>query len=317
MVGRSNSRICVKVSIYSIIALLLVGVPANASAHRALFLQAPAVAAVAHLPNESRLAPAQALLTLAAQTDWSTIVRAASRTVSTSLARTVHAARNAPAARKPGGTTRRSTPAQTTLFGAVAVKFGAIKAADRLSHALASGALTDALPDDCARTRCVSRVAAIKDAARSGGSFMDLVSGVNRAVNAAIRYRPDSETAGRLDHWAMPAETLLSGIGDCEDYAILKMAMLKQAGVPDRAMSIVVLKDTDRQLYHAVLTIRTNAGFLILDNVRDQVLFDDDLPQYAPLYSVGSAGNHIYGYRSGAQVAAASSLDSIAPGAGY
>ncbi|WP_349363817.1 MAG: transglutaminase-like cysteine peptidase [Roseitalea porphyridii] len=279
-------------------------------------MQAPTVAAVAHLPNEARLASAQALLARAAQTDWRTIVHAASRTVSTSLARTVHAARNAPAARKPGAT-RRSAPAQTTLFGAVAVKFGSIEAAGRLSHALASGALTDALPDDCARTRCVSRIAAIKDAARSGGSFMDLVGGVNRAVNAAIRYRPDSETAGRLDHWAMPAETLLSGIGDCEDYAILKMAMLKQAGVPDRAMSIVVLKDTDRQLYHAVLTIRTNAGFLILDNVRDQVLFDDDLPQYAPLYSVSSAGNHIYGYRSGAQVAAASSLDSIAPGAGY
>ena len=133
-----------------------------------------------------------------------------------------------------------------------------------------------------------------------------------------IAYRPDRQVGGRIDHWAMPDETISRRFGDCEDFAILKKALLIDAGVPAKSMSIVVLKDTDRQLYHAVLAIKTNAGHLILDNVRNDVLFDHQIRHYRPLYSISAAGNKIYGYKSGASVALATApLAEIAPGAGY
>ncbi len=48
----------------------------------------------------------------------------------------------------------------------------------------------------------------------------------NRHVNQLIDYTPDLELCGRRDCWQTPAETLASGRGDCEDYAIAKYFLL-------------------------------------------------------------------------------------------
>src|SRR5690606_38495179 len=53
---------------------------------------------------------------------------------------------------------------------------------------------------------------------------------VNRAVNGAIRYKSDAGNWGVEDKWATPAEMALAGTGDCEDYAIAKMWMLRALG---------------------------------------------------------------------------------------
>src|SRR5829696_408162 len=59
--------------------------------------------------------------------------------------------------------------------------------------------------------------------------------------------------------------------GDCEDYQLLKRKLLVEAGLPCRAMRMtVVIDDIDEG--HAVLTVRTDAGDLILDNKVDAVL---------------------------------------------
>jgi predicted transglutaminase-like cysteine proteinase len=61
------------------------------------------------------------------------------------------------------------------------------------------------------------------------------------------------------------------GMGDCEDYQLLKRKLLVEAGLPRRAMRMtVVIDDIDEG--HAVLTVRTGAGDLILDNKVDAVL---------------------------------------------
>lgn len=42
----------------------------------------------------------------------------------------------------------------------------------------------------------------------------------------------------RLDYWSSPDETVAKRAGDCEDFAILKMASLLQTGIPQEKMAI-------------------------------------------------------------------------------
>ena len=90
---------------------------------------------------------------------------------------------------------------------------------------------------------------------------------MNRYVNRSIVPRRDIEHWGKHDQWDLPTD----GMGDCEDYQLLKRKLLVEAGLPRRAMRMtVVIDDIDEG--HAVLTVRTDAGDLILDNKVDAVL---------------------------------------------
>ncbi|WP_429817908.1 transglutaminase-like cysteine peptidase [Ensifer sp. B1-9] len=151
----------------------------------------------------------------------------------------------------------------------------------------------------------------------NGLAFRQKISGINRTVNRIVRYQPDTENYGSKDYWATPDEILARGKGDCEDYAILKMAALRAAGLPSEAMSIVVLRDVRRNLYHAVLAITTSQGHFILDNLSDEVKLDRALPSYQPLFSVSADRSWIHGIKTtGDKVAAAAPLADVMPGEG-
>ncbi|WP_244519846.1 MULTISPECIES: transglutaminase-like cysteine peptidase [unclassified Ensifer] len=148
-------------------------------------------------------------------------------------------------------------------------------------------------------------------------AFRHKISGINRTVNRLVRYQPDAENYGSKDYWATPAEILGRGKGDCEDYAILKMAALKAAGLPAEAMAIVVLRDVRRNFYHAVLAITTSQGHFILDNLSDEVKLDSALPNYQPLFSVSADRSWIHGVKStGDKVASTAPLFDVMPGEG-
>lgn len=59
--------------------------------------------------------------------------------------------------------------------------------------------------------------------------ILELLIAVNAFVNSHVSYAPE-----KVDYWATPEETVSSGQGDCEDYAILKRAMLKEFGVTSK-----------------------------------------------------------------------------------
>ena len=120
---------------------------------------------------------------------------------------------------------------------------------------------------------------------------------VNRSVNRTLRYQEDMENFGEVDHWAAPQEVMKRGRGDCEDYAILKMAALSASGVSMDDMSVVVLRDTRRNVHHAVLAVLTPKGYFILDSLNDKVLSDQLVHRYEPLYSVGTHGLWVHGFR--------------------
>jgi predicted transglutaminase-like cysteine proteinase len=90
---------------------------------------------------------------------------------------------------------------------------------------------------------------------------------INRQVNGSIKAAADKDHWGVEDRWDYPED----GVGDCEDFQLLKRKLLAEAGLPRRAMRMTVVIDAEGD-GHAVLTVRTDGGDLILDNKRDAVL---------------------------------------------
>jgi predicted transglutaminase-like cysteine proteinase len=94
-----------------------------------------------------------------------------------------------------------------------------------------------------------------------------LLSSVNLSVNRSLIPVTDLNHWGIIDRWSYPTD----GLGDCEDYQLLKRKMLIDAGLPRRALRMTVVIDENAE-GHAVLTVRTDRGDLILDNKTDDVL---------------------------------------------
>jgi predicted transglutaminase-like cysteine proteinase len=90
---------------------------------------------------------------------------------------------------------------------------------------------------------------------------------VNRFVNDRIKPMTDLEHYGVVEKWTYPED----GYGDCEDYVLLKRRMLMQLGWPREALLITVVRDKKGD-GHAVLTVRTDKGELILDNQVNEIL---------------------------------------------
>jgi predicted transglutaminase-like cysteine proteinase len=98
------------------------------------------------------------------------------------------------------------------------------------------------------------------------GPVKELLLRVNAAVNGAITPATDLLQWGAEERWDF-AE---SGVGDCEDYALLKQRWLVSAGVPRAALLLTVVTDLAGE-GHAVLTVHTDRGDYILDNMTDEV----------------------------------------------
>jgi predicted transglutaminase-like cysteine proteinase len=85
----------------------------------------------------------------------------------------------------------------------------------------------------------------------------------------------DIEHWGVIDRWDIPTDQK----GDCEDFALLKRKTLRALGLPQSALLMtVVINDHDEG--HAVLTVATDHGDLILDNVTDQIISWDQTHYY-------------------------------------
>jgi len=209
-------------------------------------------------------------------------------------------------------------PKPSAVFDSVAFKANSIPAARKWKEVFPAIVHADFKHCD-KQTGCSARSILQKSVENSAeASFLQKLQGVNTTVNRLVRYQPDAQNYGAKDYWASPDEILARGKGDCEDYAILKMAALKESGLPTQAMSIVVLRDTRRNLFHAVLAITTSKGHFILDNLSDQVKLDRTLPHYQPLFSVSAERAWIHGVKSGGEkiASARSPLSDIMPGEG-
>lgn len=72
-------------------------------------------------------------------------------------------------------------------------------------------------------------------------------------VSTNIKYAYDSDVYGR-DYWQLPRETLQRRTGDCEDYGILLVSLLRTAGYSEDRVFVVLGRKGES--YHAWVRIR-------------------------------------------------------------
>lgn len=94
----------------------------------------------------------------------------------------------------------------------------------------------------------------------------NIIKEVNESVNSAITWKRD-DAAGK---WQSPAETISRGLGDCEDFAILKWSLLAEKGIESWLAYTFYTKLplSDREA-HMVLLVENprQACWMVLDNL--------------------------------------------------
>lgn len=83
---------------------------------------------------------------------------------------------------------------------------------------------------------------------------------INAKFNAEIKPINDIDLYQTEEFWTYPR-----GYGDCEDYVLAKRRALLEAGWPASTLLVTVVRQQNGE-GHAVLTVRTDRGDLILDN---------------------------------------------------
>ncbi|NDV86301.1 transglutaminase [Aurantimonas aggregata] len=98
------------------------------------------------------------------------------------------------------------------------------------------------------------------------------VAEVNTRINARIEPRSDQDLYGTEERWTYPADA-----GDCEDYALLKRRTLHAMGIDLANLLLTVVRKGNGE-GHAVLTLHTDRGDFILDNLNWRVEAWSDTP---------------------------------------
>jgi len=176
-------------------------------------------------------------------------------------------------------------PAMPTWSGVVPSKWGDLQARF--------------LSDVEALAACRSGASGCSQAAHRFLSIVDLgrkrrgrarLGWINRAVNLAIKPQSDWAQYGYADYWASPLQTLSSRAGDCEDYAIVKYAAFRELGMALDDLRLVIVRDNMRQTQHAILTVRNENEWLILDNRTMIMLTTEKADLYHPLFVMDHRG---------------------------
>ena len=120
-----------------------------------------------------------------------------------------------------------------------------------------------------------------------------LAERINREVNASVSYMSDSEQFGVPEWWSEAR----SGFDDCDGYALLKRALLKEQGFDELCIHIatcwinVVAIDTG----HCVLIVETDKGQFVLDNnLKDPVSLNFQAVDYRYIWNIIERGGKWY-----------------------
>jgi len=132
--------------------------------------------------------------------------------------------------------------------------------------------------------RCIPASWAALLAALRGQPLRRQIELANDALNR-VRYVPTMQNWHRSMYWETPLEFLARG-GQCQDYAIAKYELLRQAGVPASALRMVVLRDTAIGRDHAVLVAYVDGEALVLDILNPAIVPASAGIPYRPYYSI-------------------------------
>ena len=150
-------------------------------------------------------------------------------------------------------------------------------------------------------------------ASLSGRTRLEQLEAVNRYVNARVQFTDDIRQYGVADRWTSAADTLRRGRGDCEDYAVAKMQLLRRAGYAADDLYLVILRDALRRADHAVLVARADGRMLVLDNGTDQIFDSYEMRDYRPIVSFSGDRAWAHGYRREVPPMVVASNQSVQP----
>jgi predicted transglutaminase-like cysteine proteinase len=125
---------------------------------------------------------------------------------------------------------------------------------------------------------------------QEGKSSQEKLRAVNAFFNSEVLYDTDKSVYGVKDYWATPVESLNSGLGDCEDYAIAKYFSLLRIGIPRESLRLVYVKAKGLRTPHMVLAYYADHDPMprILDNMTSEILPAAERKDLTPVYSISS-----------------------------
>jgi len=117
---------------------------------------------------------------------------------------------------------------------------------------------------------------------------------INARVNDLLAYSTDSKLWHESDYWESPGEALSRGAADCEGFAIFKMYLAKEAGIPLDHMAILVGPLGSNREPHAILGAKVGPNVVTLDNKTGSIVTLAGRQDFTPLYSIGVRGAFTY-----------------------
>ncbi len=175
------------------------------------------------------------------------------------------------------------------LFGSTEVSSASLKALPQWARVLSKmkqerrsfhACLNDANACDAAGLRSWREVAT----AAKGKPRLEMLKTVNSYFNR-WPYKIDQQLYGVSEFWASPRE-FMKRSGDCEDYSIAKFFVLRDLGLTNEEMRVVILLDRIRGIGHAVLAVYQPKDILILDSLSDLIFSHRKYRHYVPQYSM-------------------------------
>jgi predicted transglutaminase-like cysteine proteinase len=163
----------------------------------------------------------------------------------------------------------------------------------------------------CSSSAALHFLAMIGEAQKAAGR--EKLDAVNRMINSAIVYTSDLVQHGVADLWSAPLETLASGRGDCEDYAIAKYVLLRESGVAVQDLRLLLVRDRSIGQDHAVLAVREADRWLILDNRWAALTDSSEARHLAPLFAIDHEGVRLFAAPHAARLPEEGERDGVSP----
>lgn len=109
---------------------------------------------------------------------------------------------------------------------------------------------------------------------------------VNHFFNQ-FSYLKDERYEGVTDYWKTPAEFIIDGAGDSEDFSMAKYFTLRALNIPAKTLRIAYVKSLDFNQSHMILAYYSTPFTepLILDNLLNTILPASRRDDLTPVYS--------------------------------
>jgi len=178
------------------------------------------------------------------------------------------------------------------LFQTKTFKISGIEQLKRYQDKLRSSPSFDQWKINCERDDTCSWQKVVEDA-QSLKSEEEKIKLIHRRIRRGIEYTKEDEGE---ENPQTALETMIIGKGDCEDFAILAFWLLEAAGLDKNKMYLVLVGDSPVKIDHAVLTIKLDNQFQIVDNRAPEVYSGNRDIGIRPAISMNKNGFWAHGY---------------------